>query len=273
MSLDRLPVEAVRDLPEWRDARWIPLHGGLTNRTWRLQQDGREAVIKIDEEPRSAPYRSRTEEAEVQSAAARAGLANAVLFADSRVYLTEYAAGTVWDSTFFDEIGHIEQLALALRKLHALPRSGRRFDALGAARIYAKRIEAPQASLVDRCLRIVEETPLPDRVCLCHNDLVAENIISAPDIRFLDWEYASDNEPMFDLATIIEHHALAAAQADRLLDVYTAGNSAASSARLAAQRRQYLALWWLWLASRPEKSGEKADELDTIGRRLATSCS
>ncbi|MBT8087297.1 MAG: phosphotransferase [Gammaproteobacteria bacterium] len=273
MRLEKLQSDAVRDLPAWRDARWTPLHGGLTNRTWRLQQDGREAVIKIDDAPRSAPYGSRAEEAEMQSAAARAGLANAVLYADSRVYLTEYASGRVWDGTFFDEEGNLEQLALALKELHALPPSGRRFDAAGAARIYAERIKAPQASLAGQCIGIVEATPRPDEVCFCHNDLVAENIISTPAIRFLDWEYAADNEPMFDLATIIEHHALDAAQAETLLEVYAAGNSAALHARLAAQRRLYLALWWLWLASRAENSAGQPGDLDKIGRRLATSCS
>lgn len=270
MTTRQVPIDAIRDLPEWRDARWTVLHGGLTNQTWRLQKDGRQAVIKVDDQPRSGPYNSRVAEAAVQSAAARAGLANAVLFADSQVYLTEYVDGSVWDRCFFDDERNIEQLALALKRLHAVPLSGRRFDPLGASRIYLEKIATPQESLVSLCLSVIETTPLPDELCLCHNDLVADNIISTPAIRFLDWEYACDNEPMFDLATVIEHHALGATQVERLLDVYMQGRAAPWHARLSAQRRLYLALWWLWLAS---ASSDAADELDNIGRRLATSCS
>ena len=46
---------------------------------------------------------------------------------------------------------------------------------------------------------MVDAVPPPRAPCCCHNDLVVGNIIAAPEIRFLDWEYACDNDPFFDL--------------------------------------------------------------------------
>ena len=83
-------------------------------------------------------------------------------------------------------------------------------------------------------------------LCCCHNDLVAENIISAPEIRFLDWEYACDNDPLFDLAIVVAHHDLSERQAGVLLDAYFDGDGARWREQLDVQMRLYGALNWLW---------------------------
>jgi thiamine kinase-like enzyme len=88
--------------------------------------------------------------------------------------------------------------------------------------------------------------PEPSRLSCCHNDLVAENIIATPEIHFLDWEYACDNDPMFDLATIVAHHELSNKHADFLLDAYFDGDGADHRVRLDRYVSFYNALLWLW---------------------------
>ncbi len=97
----RTPLDAIADLPDWHGAECVVLDGGVTNRTWRLQKDGRQAVLKIDVRPRAAPFNSRPAEAALQSVAAEAGLANGVLFVDDTRLLCEYVEGTVWNASFF----------------------------------------------------------------------------------------------------------------------------------------------------------------------------
>ncbi len=264
------PADAIRELPDWQGAAWTELAGGLNNRAWLLEKNGCRAVLKIDDAPRAAPYNTRQAEAAVQSEAAKAGLANPVLFANERVYLTEYVDGIGWDPACLDQDGKVEQLASALRRLHAMPRTGRTFDARGAAKLYAKSIENPDGEILSVCIDITRKARLPNHLCCCHNDLVAENMIITPELKFLDWEYACDNDPMFDLATLVEHHSLSDAIANRLLDAYFDGAGEGWRGKLAEQRRLYLALYWLWLAARPDSPDRS---LKRLADRLITSCS
>ena len=75
---------------------------------------------------------------------------------------------------------------------------------------------------------------------------MAENIISAPAVRFLDWEYACDNDPLFDVAVVVAHHGLSDRQAGILLDACFGGYSGSFRERLGGQVRLYNALNWLW---------------------------
>ncbi len=248
--MTRKPQDVLQGLPDWRGATCRPLHGGLSNRAWLLDRDGRKAVLKIDDAPRRPPFNSRESEAAIQARAARAGLANRVLYADATTYITEYVEGEVWCARSFAEPDKLVALAAALRRLHALPASGRLFDSKQAAAMYAQRIDR-SPSMLRRCVALIDALPAPPRRCLCHNDLVAENILSVPEVRFLDWEYACDNDPLFDLAVIVEHHGLDEATTAALLDAYFDGAGTRSRAHLERQRTHYAALLWLWLASRP----------------------
>ena len=265
MSEARTPDDVLAGIPGWEGASWRELTGGLTNRTYKVQIDGTVGVLKIDTGVRGAPFNTRPAEALVQSNAARAGLAGRVLFADEFVYLTEFVQGTVWQSSCLNSQGNIERLGSALKELHRLPLTGRAFDSSFVARCYVERIDRSDRELVDTCAAIVESMRLPENLCCCHNDLVAENVIATPDIRFLDWEYACDNDPLFDLATIVEHHELGEEQVLRLLISYFAEDGAGWRDKLKVQQHVYLALWWLWLASRADSD---ADVLRQVGDRL-----
>ena len=244
------PESVLAGLAGWDNATITELTGGLSNHTWLVAAGGRRAVLKIDARPRSAPYNSREAEAQIQSRAAEQGLANRVLHVTDTVYMTEYLDGAVWSRRDLDDDENLVRLARALRKLHSLPLTGRVFDAGEAARQYAGKIVDADARLVSQSMRIVDEMPAPRHLCCCHNDLVAGNIIATPQIRFLDWEYACDNDPFFDLAAIVAHHGLAPARANLLLDEYFAGDGARWRSRLASYERFYNAILWLWEASR-----------------------
>jgi len=242
-------VAALRQVPGWEDAAASEISGGLNNQTWLIAAGDRRAVLKIDQQPRRTPFNTRAAEAQVQMQAARAGLAGAVLFASDTVYMTEYVDGIVWSSASLDDNENLDQLAAALKKLHALPLTGRKFDAIGAARDYASSITDRDPQKTRDSVQEIESTPLPKKLCCCHNDLVAANIIAAPDVRFLDWEYACDNDPFFDLATVVAHHELPADRVDFLLDAYFDGDGRRWREQLAMYERFYIAILWLYRAA------------------------
>ncbi len=260
-----LAERVLRQVPGWRGATLQELQGGLTNRAWFVEKEGKRAVLKIDDELRGEPYGSRLDEAAVQTHAAASGLANDVLYADEVTLMTEYVEGAVWEPAALEMDENLARVAGALRRLHALPLSGRTFDATVAAQRYAARIEGPDMRLITHCTNLIQSMRQPLNLCCCHNDLVAENIVSTPDIIFLDWEYACDNDPLFDLATVIEHHELSDELALRLLHAYFDGDGARWREKLAEQQALYRALYWLWLAARPDTND---DDLERAASRI-----
>jgi len=250
MSSAKSPQAVLAAIPGWEQATCREMAGGLTNRAWLVEAGGRRAVLKIDASPRSAPFNRRDQEAQVQSIAAEHGLANAVLYASEDVYMTEYLEGQVWSRESLADTRNLEQLARALRKLHSLPLTGRTFDARQAARYYAARIASAEAETTRDCVQLIESMPRLQNLCCCHNDLVAENIIVTPEIRFLDWEYACDNDPFFDIATVVAHHRLSAERTNLFLNAYFDGDGKRWQAHLDTMVRFYNALLWLWLQAR-----------------------
>jgi len=251
------PESILFAIPGWNGASVTELSGGLNNQTWLAEMDGRKAVLKIDEQPRSEPFNSRPAEASVQSIAARQGLAGAVLHVDEQVLLCEFLEGQVWKPQHLERDDNIELVATTLRRLHTLPLTGRSFDSTVAARRYVANIDNRDTALVAHCTRVIESMRLPHKLCCCHNDLVAENIVTAPGMMFLDWEYACDNDPLFDLATVVEHHDLGEEAAFRLLDAYFDGDRARWREQLNVQMRLYEALCWLWSAANASPAQEE----------------
>jgi thiamine kinase-like enzyme len=70
-----------------------------------------------------------------------------------------------------------------------------------------------------------------------------------PEVRFLDWEYACDNDPFFDIATVVAHHDLPAGRAEFLLNAYFDGDGERWRSQLERQTEFYDALHWLWDAA------------------------
>jgi len=253
--MDRSPDVVLDGIPGWRGATFRELPGGLTNRTLQVEKRGRRAVLKIDPAPRKPPFNSRQEEARIQQRAAALGRANGVLHVRDTVLLSEWADGEVWTRDHFDDDTNLVRLGHALREVHRLPLTGHAFDAAAAARLYASRVRGADREAARQHLAVVESSPGPMNLCCCHNDLVAENIISTPDILLLDWEYACDNDPLFDIAVVVAHHGLSAGQADVLLDAYFDGDGDSWRHQLAIQQRLYNALNCLWAAAAAAASG------------------
>lgn len=247
-------ARALDGIPGWSGAELTALKGGLTNTTWLVEKNGRRATLKADAVVRAFPFASRADEAGMQRIAAASGLANDVIFATPTVLLSDYVDGRVWTTEDLQDEQRLQQLGRLLYRVHRLPPSGRRFNALAAARQYAERT-ATKAAIdpvaVDEHLGILQSLPEPDPICCCHNDVVAENIVGTPELRLIDWEYAGDNDPMFDIAIVVVHHDLDVAQTNCLLDAYADRASARLQARLAREVRRYRSLAWLWQAASP----------------------
>lgn len=252
MNVRRHVREVVERIPGWFGATCTPIGGGSSASTWLLEKDGARSVLKIDLGPRDPALNSRPEEARIQRSAHAEGIAPGVLFVGDGVLLSEYAGGRTLSAHVVGDKALLEQLAHALRRLHALPLTGRVFEGRAAALRYAECAagRGVDTARIRQLLDLAGENPQPQNLCCCHNDLVAANIVENDDLQFIDWEYSCDNDPLFDLATIVAENGLSADESGWLLDAYFEGDGERWSAHLDRYRSAYEALAGLWHMAR-----------------------
>ncbi|MBT8084634.1 MAG: phosphotransferase family protein [Woeseia sp.] len=273
-------TEAARailaSIPGWttRPANLTVLHGGLNHRTFRVESDGERYVLRIASQERVTGGGNRALEYSLQQQAAARGLAATVLFADASrgLVLMEYLQGDVLTPRQLASRSTLQQIGELLCELHAQPLCGVNFDPLAAAETYLDKLEPGRSSaaFARQCIEIVSNTPPPRERRCCHNDVVASNLIQGRSLQLLDFEYACDNEPMFDLASLIGWHNLAANESKLLLEAYAGEFTQELGARLSAQCRLFDALQWLWLAVRQCQQPEnwKETQMAKVRKRL-----
>lgn len=265
------PEAALARVPGWRvqDAAVRRLTDGLTNRTFRVGYAGRRYALRLDAAHTVSFGLDRETELRVLERASDAGIAPPIVFHDAGILLTEWLPGVPWSKSDLGLTPNLEALATLLHKVHALPASGANFDAPAIAARYADGLDTQggKPATLERCRATVAEATATT-TCCCHNDIVAGNIIAGRLLRLIDWEYACDNHPLFDLASLIGFHDLDDATAMTLLSAYDGGLGRLDELR--SQLRRYDALQWLWLANRQRvsPSAEQAARLDRLAQRV-----
>ena len=270
------PPDALAKIPGWEEnnAEWRELKGGLTNRSYRIERGDEIFVLRLNAAHTNAFNLDRVSEISILRKAAAAGLAPELIYADteSGILLSRYVPGNAWDATDLDDDRKLELLADLLRRVHALPVSGELFDANRVAKRYAKNVRPHYGlhAFAIRCEEIVANMPASDTVRCCHNDIVAGNIIGNSSLKLLDWEYACDNNPMFDLASLIGFHNLKDDRQLTLLNAYVGGEDPGMKERLDAEIRLYDAIQWLWLANRHmiTRTSAQATRLEQLQQRI-----
>jgi len=246
--------EILHRLPGMQSARVVRLLAdGPTNITCLIEADGQRQVLRLDKPEARALGLDRENERAVCDTIAAAGLTLAYTHCDvaGGVWLRPYVAGRCLDREALHDSAVLARLARLLQRLHRLPPVGRRFDPAAAARRYADQLGTPAAGrLADRVGRMqVAAEQGRDPAALCHNDLVAENILETADQRMLliDWEYAAIGDPFFELAVVVRHHDLPDSLAEHFLAAYLDGAvTDQARERLVLQGDLYTCLLDLW---------------------------
>ncbi|MEX2495863.1 MAG: choline/ethanolamine kinase family protein [Woeseia sp.] len=273
------PQDALARVPGWSgDYSCRKISGGLTNRSWCVSSAAGEFVLRLDAAHTAALELDRGTELKILREASKVGIAPEIVWSDppAGILLYKYLPGPVWQRESLDQPHNLERLAELLRKVHSLPAAGVPLDAVAAAsRLAAAAGKDPALTpFAERCLCLVTELPAVEAVCCCHNDVIAANIVESSTICLLDWEYACDNDALFDLASLIGYHDLKKAQVSRLLDAYADGQVAEARERLEIQLRLFDCLQWLWFAAHESllASDQHRRRLAELQQRISQSC-
>jgi thiamine kinase-like enzyme len=199
-----------------------PLGGGITNRNFKVETDGRKFVLRIGGRDTELLGIDRSAEHAASTVAAELGLGPEVIgYLEPEGYLvTRYVDG---------EVGKVDvdRVGAALRRLHDGPDFPGRFDSFRVVETYrttAREHGVGVPSAYERAKELADQiesrrSRAPLRPC--HNDLLNANFIDdGVRLWLVDWEYAGMGDPFFDLGNFAVNHELTEESERVLLSAY-----------------------------------------------------
>lgn len=243
--------DRIRGLPIWAGkVDPVPLHGGITNRNFLIEDDGRKFVVRMGED---IPLHNimRFNEHAATRAAELAGVSPALRHFEPGLLVIDYIEGrTFTEADVRAELPRVVELvktahrevtkhlrgpALAFWTFHIL-RSYFGTLGEGGCRLAA---ELPRLSAIaDRVEAAVGST----EIVFGHNDLLPGNFIDdGTRLWLIDWDYAGFNSSLFDLGNLASNNGFDATQQDELLEIYF-GHPPDDGLRLKLQAMQVASL-------------------------------
>jgi thiamine kinase-like enzyme len=254
-ALARIP--SMRDLIV--DEIQIDRLGGLTNRNYRLETKQGRFVLRIPGEGTSEYINRRNESHAARIAAAAEVNAEVLFFDDSDgVMLCRFIDGAAtMNGQRFQDLGAVARAAVSLRQVHECGQPFlSRFELFQMIDDYLAILAKKNAALpegyhvvkieAEKVRAALSTRPLPIRPCHC--DPLAENFLDTGQrIYVIDWEYAGNNDPMWDLGDLSVEAGFGGDQDEALLKAYFDGTvPAADRGRMVLYKAMCDLLWTLW---------------------------
>lgn len=192
---------------------WRPVSVGLTNTSYHITAIRDQFVLRLDAENSVVLGIDRVLEGSIQRFANEAGICPAVSWRSDSLgaQVAEWLDGWSLTSDDMKLEENIADLALVMKKCHELPKISGKLDLAERIGFYIDFLKEKDdfeyfRNLQTRAMKIGERLFDENDFCLCHNDLMAENIIRTSDGRLLliDWEYAAMSPRQFELGLLCE---------------------------------------------------------------------
>ena len=253
----------IADLPTFRGADPSTLRvrrlGGLTNRNYEIEGPPGHFVLRVAGEG-TEDYIDRAAEERNARIAAEAGVNAEVVHFDaaSGSMLTRYVEGAVtMTPAGFRDLGSVRRAGEAFRRLHDCGQlfTGR-FELFAQVDSYLAVVRKLGADLPEGYAEVQAEAEavrealgrheLPLRPCHC--DPLAENFLDdGSRVFIIDFEYAGNNDPMWDLGDLAVEAEMGPEQQAALLAAYFGGQPPAFEAgRAVLYKAMCDLLWTLW---------------------------
>jgi thiamine kinase len=243
------------------------LSGGSVNHVFRVDSDLGRYVLRLNGAAWRRPGVDRGRELALHRAAAAAGIAPAIVYAEpdaQGLLISEYQQGRLWSEQDYQDPAALRRLGERLALLHRLPVSEiEAFDPWSIAQDYVRQIKAaldaperlatPLAELERSCAAL-RGSAAP--ACISHGDLAYGNLLQGSRLWLLDWEYAQRSDALMDLACVIAYYPAVERYQAELAAAAGIGTAAGLGkvleAELAVRVQIYRALSWLWHLARGE---------------------
>ena len=252
-------------LPTQYQGQLTPLTGGLTNHSWRLDTPHQSYWLRLGNRQSAALGIDRHQELLAHTAAAAAGLAPIIHYAEPKLgillldWLSEpnwqqVAAGQVSQDQVTEEpvtpkqAANLPLLMTKVAHLHRLTPALNPLCLRAQAELYLRQL-TPVSDELKRYARRFEQAQLnlDYSPVFCHHDLNGANVLGARP-WLIDWEYAALGDAAFELAVIADSFALSPEGARQLLADYNGAGGEVCERRFAARRPWVPWLTALWAA-------------------------
>ena len=247
--MDTAEMDAIAHLPCWSGRVDIaPLAGGITNRNYLVHDPGQGRFVARIGADRPIHGILRWNERAATRAAAAAGIAPELLYAEAGILVSRFVEARTLEATTFADPEVLFRAARLIRRCHDELPSHLRGPALmfwpfQVNRNYLARLAQTGHGFGATLARFaavnaaLEEGLGPVRIAFAHNDLLPANFLDdGSRLWLIDWEYAGFDTPLFDLANLAANAALGEAAEATLLAAW-AGTDPSP-----AERRGFLAL-------------------------------
>ncbi len=227
----------------------VLLEGGITNRNFRMTWGGRECVVRLPGKETALLGIDRATERDATRHAA--GIAPDVIAFDPRreCLVTSFIGGRPVEAA---ELRGplLEEVAAALRTIHGGPRVAYGFSPWQRVARYRATAVRRQMALppgfdeVSAAAARISAALGPRPSSPCHNDLLTANFMhDGQRLRILDWEYAGQGDPFFDLANLASNNGFDEADEERLLAAYLGAPARADQLAVLRLMRLMAAFW------------------------------
>jgi thiamine kinase-like enzyme len=190
-----------------------PLEGGLTNFNFKVSTPERTVVVRLSSSDGDLLAIDRDAEHVNSLRAAESGAAPAVIDyrPDHQALVVAWLHGTTLTAQDLHDEKNVVRVATVCRQLHSGPRFVGDFDMFEVQRRYLAIVRDRGYRLPPRYLDLLPEVDrISDALAVrteptvpCNNDLLAANFIDDGDrLWVIDYEYAGNNDPCFELGNI-----------------------------------------------------------------------
>jgi len=232
--------------------------GGLTNRVYRVKVRDQDYLLRIPGAG-TEDYINRAVEAHDATVAAATGVSAQVLFFDESdgLMLAKYIPGLTLSAEGFKDLDRVRRAARSFKQLHQSGQAFKtRFDVFEKIDDYLALVTKLNAPVPDGYQHVKQEADVvrqvlaanPAPLAPCHCDPLAENFIDTGEqVYIVDWEYAGNNDPMWDLGDLSVEAGFDSEQDKALLESYFGGAIPPDQlGRMVMYKALCDLLWTLW---------------------------
>ena len=254
-KLSRIPMLSGRS----PDDIVIERLGGLTNKNYRLTIGEERFVLRIPGEGTSEFIDRKAEKINAAIASASGVNAETLFFDESDgLQLCRFIEGAeTMNNDKFKDLGTVSRAARALHNIHTFDgQFASRFDVFTMLDDYLNILAKKNAELPEGFADIQKEAEAvrealeskPVKLAPCHCDPLAENFLDTGERMFMvDWEYAGNNDPMWDLGDLSIESGFTPEQDAVMMEAYFKGPAPASQfGRMVIYKAMCDLLWSAW---------------------------